>query len=385
LACVNDATQQDFLAQNTAIESWLGVYRTASGFACSNGEALPSDLPWNYGEPNNFGGNENCVHMYPGALGASWNDVACNAVTMPAWCSGPAGGALNWNVDCINAVATACGASCKASGTDQAAVCQAWNPGQSNASAMGVDLSIDTPCNGRVPVCNHGMVASTGAVVHVLSADLEQLNQASPALDAELGQCSTSAAIEPGACVMVDGCVELLAQSNAALWVQAPSGEVRTDDNWGFNVAGTGCVLPHCSTNGGASPCVASSTRTEDYHGSCDSIQAIPQWSYLQFHAVTPGDSAIRFQVAAAASEAELETATAVDLVTASAANGINECLLSGPAPNCPVDLYQALLANGLANSSYLRLIMILMPSSDGTQSPVLDYWRINYACPDAT
>jgi hypothetical protein len=105
----------------------------------------------------------------------------------------------------------------------------------------------------------------------------------------------------------------------------------------------------------------------------------------LQFHAVTPGDSAIRFQVAAAASEAELETATAVDLVTASAANGINECLLSGPAPNCPVDLYQALLANGLANSSYLRLIMILMPSSDGTQSPVLDYWRINYACPDAT
>jgi hypothetical protein len=116
----------------------------------------------------------------------------------------------------------------------------------------------------------------------------------------------------------------------------------------------------------------------------------MPQWSYLQFRAETPGDSSIRFQVAAAPSQAELDTAAPIDLIAASQATAavgtdVTQCLISGSSPNCPVDLYQVLQPIGNANSEHLRLIVTLTPSSDSTQSPVLDYWRINYACPDET
>ena len=34
---------------------------------------------WTSGEPNNEGGNENCVHMYVNGGGKSyWNDINCN-------------------------------------------------------------------------------------------------------------------------------------------------------------------------------------------------------------------------------------------------------------------------------------------------------------------
>jgi hypothetical protein len=219
-----------------------------------------------------------------------------------------------------------------------------------------------------------------------MSSDSSQLEQPSPDLTAQLGQCSASAQIAPGACVMVDGCSAVLTQSDAVLWVEGTApGESRTDDNWGYNVAGMGCVVPHCLSAGGGQSCLTERTFTEDYWGQCEKAGTIPQWSFLQFRAETAGDSSIRFQVAAAATQAELDTATPIDLITASTSTQINDCLISGPAPKCPVDLYQSLQPSGNANSQYLRLIVTLTPSSDASQSPVLDYWRINYACPDAT
>jgi len=384
LACVTDQTQQEFLKAHTPMESWLGVTRAGSVFQCTNGESLLASLPWNYGEPNNLGSNENCVHMYPGSLDGSWNDLACNYVTMPAWCSRRGAAAQNWNADCVSAVDSVCGASCAPTGTGSAGTCQAWNPGETNPRATTFDLAIDVPCNGRVPVCNHGTVAAPGAVVHVFDDDLTRLTNPAPDLDAALGECSTATPIAPGACIMLEGCASALLEANALLWVRSPTaGEARTDDNWGYNRANAACSLPRCSP--GSGPCLTRRTYTEDYQGTCDSIHAIPQWSYLQFRAVTPGDSSVRFAVAAAATEEELASATPIELVTASAFSGIQECLLTGPAPNCPVDLYRALLSGGTASARYLRLTMTLTPSSDGTQSPILEHWRVTYACPDAT
>jgi hypothetical protein len=135
----------------------------------------------------------------------------------------------------------------------------------------------------------------------------------------------------------------------------------------------------------GTEACVTRYTYTEDYLATCTESGALPQWSYLQFSAATPGDSSINFQVATAASVDELVAATPISLFTASAAEGITDCLLSGPAPKCPIDLYAAMLPSGSALNQYLRLIITLNPSSDGMQSPALDFWRISFACPDAT
>ena len=389
LVCVTSQVEEDFLAQNAASNAWLGIIRVgdgADGFECANQQPLfaaGADLsspPWNAGEPNNTAGVENCAQIY---VGGAWNDLVCG-LSLPAWCAGPArGGGIDWSASCVGAIASVCGVTCNNGGTSQSAACQGWKPGQSSP-VDSFDLSIDVPCNGQVPVCNHGTLAApAGAVVHVLSAALTQIGGLAPDLSAELGQCDVPT-IEPGACVMVSGCASLLTQQNAALWVEAPAGsESRTDDNWSYSVAGTGCVLPHCSNSTEA--CVTSYTYTEDYLGTCAKSDALPQWSYLQFSAATPGDSSINFQVVTAASIDELATAQPISLVTASAATGITDCLLSGPAPKCPVDLYAAMLPSGSAQNQYLRLIITLNPSSDGTQSPALDFWRISFACPDAT
>lgn len=388
LACVASQTGQELLARNTPSDAWLGVVRVGANFECVNQEPLLaaaaalSSPPWNVGEPNNTAGLENCTQMYEGG---NWNDLWCEA-NLPAWCAGPPMVA-SWTDSCVNAVASLCGATCNNSSTQQSPACQGWNSGQSNVSDSSFDLSIDVPCNGLVPVCNHGTLAAPdGAIVHVLSPELPQVGGNHPNISVELGQCEVPSTIASGSCVMVTGCASLLAQQNAALWVEAPAGsESRTDDNWSYSVAGTGCVLPHCSNTSGTKPCVTSYTYSEDYLGTCTASDALPQWSYLQFSASTPGDSSIDFQVVTAETIDKLTTAKPISLVTASAAGGIADCLLSGPAPKCPVDLYAAMLPSGSVQNKYLRLIITLKPSSDGTQSPALDFWRISFACPDST
>jgi hypothetical protein len=389
LVCVTSQVEQDFLAENAVSNAWLGIIRAGNGFECADhqpllaaGAALSSP-PWNSGEPNNWYNSESCGEMY---VGGAWNDFSC-AHSLTAWCAGPAAsGSLDWSGSCVSAVASVCGASCDSSGTHQSATCQGWSPGQSNPSDSSFDLAIDVACNGQVPVCNHGTrAAPAGAVVHVLDEDLTMIGGEAPDLSAELGQCDVPT-IESGGCVLVSGCSRLLSQQNAALWVQVPSGsESRTDDNWSYSVAGTACILPHCLNASGTKPCVTSYVYSEDYLGTCTASDALPQWSYLQFSAALPGDSSIDFQVVTAATIDELATTKPIPLVTASAAAGITDCLLSGPAPKCPVDLYAAILPSGSAQNKYLRLIVTLNPSSDGTQSPALDFWRISFACPDST
>lgn len=393
LACITSEQQLALVRQWNQVDSWLGVERTqtGAGFQCTAASETPLDAglvagvpPWNLGEPNNAG-DEDCVEIYGPDRGGFWNDLYCS-YPLPAWCAGPPTDNRNWRPECVAAVASTCGATCSSGLTQPNATCQSWAPRQTNPNDTSFDLALDVPCGGLVPVCNHGTVAAPAqAVIHVFDPDTPFIGRSEPDVQTERGHCLTESQIEPGTCANVSGCSDLL-QNDVALWVQAPGGtESRTDDNWGYSQRGAACVHPHCVNVSLTQACVQSRTITDDYVGVCSAIDAIAQWGYLQFRALTPGDSSIRFQVAAAPSEQELDTAIPIDLVTASAATGIGNCLFTGPAPNCPVDLYRALLPQGLAQSQYLRLIITLVPSSDGTQSPVLDYWRINYACPDAT
>ena len=401
LACISSQDQQALIAANNNTNSWLGLTRTqdnvtGSPFICTNGETPLADglqtgiAPWRIGQPNNSGGYQNCVDIYASPSG-QWNDTWCNS-WWPSWCEGPAPVADYWNADCVSEIASTCGATCDTSGNSQAGTCIAWSPGQTNPNDGNFDVSIDVPCDGLIPVCNHGrQPAPVGMIVHVFAADSGQNDSdAGPELSdagTELGQCVTNEPIATGACIMVSGCSDLLLLADAKLRVEAPSGdESRTDDNWGYSVAGTGCVIPHCAASSGGTPCLTSQTVNEDYQGSCPNTSELPQWSFLQFQSNTPGDSTIDIQIAAAPTIEGLATATPIPLVTVSQAAGNDNCVpSSAPVPNCPVDLYQALSPSGGADSAYVRLIITLNPSSDGMQTPEFDNWRVNFACPDAT
>lgn len=46
----------------------------------------PTYTPWASGEPNNYGGNEDCAHMRSKSSGYKWNDVACHLYSLPHVC-----------------------------------------------------------------------------------------------------------------------------------------------------------------------------------------------------------------------------------------------------------------------------------------------------------
>ena len=46
----------------------------------------PTFTYWYSGEPNNVGGNEDCVHLRPRSSGFRWNDLACHQYSLPHVC-----------------------------------------------------------------------------------------------------------------------------------------------------------------------------------------------------------------------------------------------------------------------------------------------------------
>lgn len=118
---------------------------------------------------------------------------------------------------------------------------------------------------------------------------------------------------------------------------------------------------------------------TQRYHGDCP-MGARPQWGFFAYDSDTPADSSIEFRVRVGATEEELTTATPTLLATAAAASNSETCLMSGPSP-CPIDLYEQLGGRPASSFEWLDLEVMLIPSSDGTQAPVLNDWRLTYSC----
>lgn len=118
---------------------------------------------------------------------------------------------------------------------------------------------------------------------------------------------------------------------------------------------------------------------TQRYEAECPTGSR-PQWGFFSYDSDTPADSRIDFRVRLAATEDELATAPSTLLATAAAATGTQSCLMSGPSP-CPIDLYESVGGKPAASFTYLDLEVTLYPSSDATQAPVLNDWRITYSC----
>ncbi len=81
LPIIKDGGQNSFLAGKLGTGNcWLGLTRSNSKWQCSDGTFQGSYFHWASGEPNNYGGNENCVQMYSSGC---WNDVTCTSTN---WC-----------------------------------------------------------------------------------------------------------------------------------------------------------------------------------------------------------------------------------------------------------------------------------------------------------
>ena len=79
LAIVKSKAEQQALATKISQNTWIGLYRDPkdnSRWMWVDGSRA-SYTNWEGGEPNDVGGNEDCVHFWQGHSG-KWNDIKCS-------------------------------------------------------------------------------------------------------------------------------------------------------------------------------------------------------------------------------------------------------------------------------------------------------------------
>lgn len=118
------------------------------------------------------------------------------------------------------------------------------------------------------------------------------------------------------------------------------------------------------------------------YQGECSFDEAV-QWGFFSVDALTPADSDIVVSARAAPTEEELAETPFVELVTLSAAQGNSQCS-SPDVAGCPVSLFEALAGIPAARYPFIELSARFNPTSDGSQLPIVQNWRLTYSCPDS-
>ena len=190
-----------------------------------------------------------------------WNDKRDSV------CEGPVavmqdlgGGSISeWTTDCTALAETVCDLKCNDDDpSESTGSCVPWYPGETDPNCSGVDLAVGVPCDGIIPVCNHGNSTATGpiTVVH-WPANSQQYPTCAPDMThPNTVTCTITEDIPPGECVNVDGdsCLDLdgdpepLDNGNREIMVN-PEGDVTECsclDNWSLYAGGTECSPPSC-------------------------------------------------------------------------------------------------------------------------------------------
>jgi hypothetical protein len=175
--------------------------------------------------------------------------AAFNAIS-PGGC--PASWPGDWNQGCVDAVNSVCGAYCQdpppPSGKGD---CWTWSPGETNPSCNGYDLSVSIPCDGTIPVCNHGtQTVPAGVTVMHVPENSGYFGDPSPPAVPGAVTCQTTEPIFPGECIGVTGCATNLIDGREIIVNPPGAGqlpECNHLDNWGVFVSGP-CGLPSCAS-----------------------------------------------------------------------------------------------------------------------------------------
>ncbi|MDH3623894.1 MAG: VWA domain-containing protein [Myxococcales bacterium] len=112
------------------------------------------------------------------------------------------------------------------------------------------------------------------------------------------------------------------------------------------------------------------------YQNSYDSIDRCtipperPDWGDLTWTGSTPGDSSIEFQIRAANTTAELDTAVPAVVI------------IPTDTTDTTLDVGQELINDGIPNGlPFLRVTAILNPTSDLANTPELEGWELEFVC----
>jgi len=187
-----------------------------------------------------------CAHdkCYSGSpLAASCDPCVASICQQTGYCC-----SSKWDNICVDKVKTLCGVSCPVKGD-----CVPWLPKEKDPNCPGVDLSLDVPCNGNLPVCNHGNTAAPAGIkiIHY-PANSNQYPSCSPdQTHPQMVSCTTTQPIPPGECINVTNCG--LSNGNREVMVN-PSGtghvnECFCENNWTlYSGQGSACKPPSCSS-----------------------------------------------------------------------------------------------------------------------------------------
>ncbi|MBM4361815.1 MAG: hypothetical protein FJ104_03980, partial [Deltaproteobacteria bacterium] len=154
---------------------------------------------------------------------------------------------------------------------------------------------------------------------------------------------------------------------------------VRADDNARVEIH-LGCPLPPPAGDGGGGGggSLGSGAIRRRYEATCDGNR-VPQWSFLTYRTTVAPDATLSFRLRTAPSAAELATATFLDVATIPTAPAV--CELSGPAPTCPVDVFN-LLGGGAVTRQ--PLLEIEASATAPTSIPSIDEIHLTYSCLDS-
>lgn len=196
----------------------LGYHNTGSG-----GSTLPFTSPWATSEPATGTSGDVCAYM--GASTTKWtgetsSNCGSNSTSQKrdSVCEGPGSvmqnGVLDvheWDATCVSLAESVCDMKCNDDDpTDTTGSCVPWYPGETDDSCPGVDLSVGIPCDGKIPVCNHGNVtakASTAAPITLMHFPANSQQFPTCTIDPHPQQttCKVTEDIPAGECVTVDG------------------------------------------------------------------------------------------------------------------------------------------------------------------------------------
>lgn len=270
-------TELNAYGGNTSQERWAWTNGSPSGtWRESNGTGGITFVSWSSGEPNDSG---NCARLMPSSSG-KWGDASCTS-SYDYICEGPTGSVLSpvtpvmvqvttltpgtfisqefegtgedlseWSDECVDRVASMCDADCDVPDDQGSGICVPWYPGQTDDSCGGIDLAVGVPCNGSIPVCNHGTETAPAGIrlVH-FPENSGQFPSCTPNLSTTgMAECFTPEEIPPGDCIDVTTCPNLTGVRDIMV---NPPGAAHVDecsctDNWSIYSAGT-CGPPVCS------------------------------------------------------------------------------------------------------------------------------------------